>query len=70
MNTYLNCCKDHGVNKDECLESMYEDNEVQFLLVSCSWRMIPMFWMTIRGFSHASSLVKEYKHGHDEALKG
>lgn len=81
LRQYLrHCPQKHGLNKDQVLEAMQEDNAVQF-----HWSLMTMdlddeesdtllqemikLWLTIRGFSYASALVEEYKRSHNEALK-
>ena len=63
---------DHGLDKSKVAIILQEDNEVQFYWSMVSFDVdeetshiilseIIRLWVTIRGFSYASSIIEDYK---------
>ena len=62
----------HGINVEEVIDFILKDNEVQLNWITLAAdlseedsfklsRSIVRLWVTIRGFSYASTLVEQYK---------
>lgn len=62
----------HGINVEEVIDFILQDNEVQLSWITLAAdlseedsfklsRSIVRLWVTIRGFSYASTLVEQYK---------
>ena len=63
----------HGIDKDKVINFIHNDNEIQFYWAMMTFDIdettsqtvlmeIIKLWVTIRGFSYASTIVEHYKH--------